>query len=289
MLKQIDFLYHFTRDLETLKEIFKHGFKPSYAKEQLADINILVPMVSFSNILLRDVGEDEVLNYGDYAIALTREWGIGNQVNPVVYTYEKGMLYNALNTFLHNSIFLSRIQEYKDYFKKFSDCKCGPFSKLIYLTNTSKEVMDILDYLSIKYDEHLVEILSNHAKTIHETNFPIITLTKPYKVVSSKGKEFIAYNDREWRKLYSDLKVIFESDPEYDKWVSSKKPHFNDEPYLLKFGMEDVMAILVKETDEIPKVIHELKSIPNFSEIDKLIANNSIIIGTKDQLEAANF
>lgn len=289
MLKQIDFLYHFTRDLETLKEIFRHGFKPSYAKEQLAKINILVPMVSFSNILLRDVGEDEVLNYGDYAIAITREWGISNQVNPVVYTYEKGMLYNALNTFLHNSIFLSRIHEYKDHFKKFSDCKCGPFSKHISLTNTSKEIMDILDYLSIKYDEHLVEILSNHAKTIHDTNFPIITLTKPYKVVSSKGKEFIAYNDREWRKLYSDLKVIFESDPEYDKWISLKKPHFNDEPYLLKFGMKDVVTILVKETDEIPKVIHELKSIPNFSEIDKSIANNSIVIGTKKQLEAANF
>ena len=289
MLKRIDYLYHFTKDLNILVEIFKRGFKTSYAKETLADKNIIVPMVSFSNILLRDVGTDEVLNYGDYAICLSREWGLANDINPVVYTYENGLLYNALSTFLYNSVFLSKIQKYKTYLKKFSDCKCGPFSKRIHLTNTPKEVMDILDHLSTKYDENLVEILSNHAKTIYETNMPILTLTKQYKVTNGQGAEFIAYNDREWRKLFSDLKIHFEGDSEYEKWTKTPKPHFNDKPYLLTYNIEDIKAILVKSKDEIDIVINELKK--KFVEklVDTQIASGSLIVATKDTLEANNF
>ncbi len=269
MLKRIDYLYHFTKDINILVEIFKHGFKTSYAKETLADKNIIVPMVSFSNILLRDVGTNEVLNYGDYAICLSREWGLANDINPVVYTYENGLLYNALSTFLYNSLFLSKIQEYKTHLKYFSDCKCGPFSKQIHLTNTPKEVMDILDHLSTKYDENLVDILS--------------------KVTNGQGTEFIAYNDREWRKLFSDLKIHFEGDSEYEKWTKTAKPHFNDKPYLLTFNIEDVKAILVKSKDEIDIVINELKN--NFGEksVDIQIASGSLIVATKDTLEANNF
>jgi hypothetical protein len=148
--------------------------------------------------------------------------------------------------------------------------------------------MDILDYLSLNYTDELVDILSNHAKTIHDTNLPILTLTKPYRVINSEGKEFVAYNDREWRKLYPELKLFFESEKEYDEWNKKAKPHFNDKEYLLKFVLEDVKAILVKSEEDIDEISKELKKL--FGE--KLLAvidSRSLFIGTKEMLEKDNF
>jgi hypothetical protein len=289
MLNPIDNLFHFTKDIKVLKEIFKHGFKPSYAKETLAENDIIVPMVSFSNILLRDTGEDQVLHYGDFAICLSRDWGIANEINPVVYTYDKGLLYNALNTFIQNSLLLSNLQEFKPSLKEFSDCKCGPFSKVIILSQIPKQVMDILDYLSNQYDESLVDILINHSKKIYDTNMPILTLTKQYKVLNNHGREFIAYNDREWRKLYTDLKIYFIGDEEYEKWNRTSKPHFNSDPYLLKFSIEDVKAILVQTAEHIDEMTKELKVIYGAEKIENQIASKSLLIGTKNMLEANNF
>lgn len=289
MLKRIDYLYHFTKNKNILSNILKYGFKTSFAKETLADKKIIVPMISFSNILLRDVGTNEVLYYGDYAICLTREWGLANDINPVVYTYENGQLYNSLTTFLYNSLFLSNLQDFKSDLKNFSDYKCGPYSTNIHITNTPKEVMDILDYLSTNYDEKLVDLFYNNAKSIFKTNMSIFTLTKQYKVIDGNGTEFIAYNDREWRKLFSDLNIYFEGDSEYEKWTNTPKPHFNDKPFLLTFKIEDVKAVLVKSNDEIDFVIKELKN--NYGEmpVELQLTKGSLIIGTKETLEKNHF
>ena len=289
MLNQVDHLFHFTKNIDSLKKMLTEGFKPSYAIEKLDDKNILVAMVSFSNILLRDVGNAEVIFYGSYAIGFKREWGIDNTINPVVYTYDKGILHKALSQILYSTIFLKVMQTYKSYFKLFSDRGYGPFSKRIQLTNTPKEVMDILDFLTVKYDGNLVEILSNHAKAIYDTNFPILTLTKPYKVTNSEGKEFIAYNDREWRKLYSQLSVVFEGDKEFEDWSKKQKPHFNEDEYRLKFDITEVKAILLDSETELDEIISALKAAYDPNLIDKLIAENSLTIGTKDQLIAKGF
>lgn len=265
------------------------GFKPSYANEKLDDKNILVAMVSFSNILLRDVGNGEVIFYGNYAIGFNREWGIYNTINPVVYTYDKGILHRALSQILYSTIFLNVMQTYKSHFKIFSDRAYGPFSKRIHLTNTPKEVKDILDFLTVKYDEDLVTILSNHAKSMYDTNFPILTLTKPYKVTNSEGKELIAYNDREWRKLYSQLGVVFEGDKEYEEWGKRQKPHFNEDEYRLKFNITEVKVILLKSETDFDEIISTLNATYDPHLIEKLIAENSLTIGTKEQLIAKRF
>lgn len=182
----------------------------------------MVPMVSFSNILLRNVGKQEILNYGGYVVIVEREWSIANDINPVVYTYKNGLLEKALHIFFYNSLFLTRLEVYKERFKEFSDSGYGPFSKRISLTYTPKEVMDILDHLSMKYDEDLLMILSNHAKAIYDSNFPVLTLTNPYLISDAKGNHFVAYNEREWRKLYKELKALFESDDEYKHFAATK-------------------------------------------------------------------
>lgn len=289
MLKKIDHLFHFTKSFNTLPEIFRYGFKPSYARETLVGQNIMVPMVSFSNILLRDVGKQEVLNYGGYAVIVERDWGIANDINPVVYTYNNGLLEKALHIFFYNSLFLTRLEVYKDKFKVFSDTGYGPFSKRISLTNTPKEVMDILDYLSTKYDEDLLIILSNHAKAIYDANFPVLTLTKPYVVTDAKGNQFIAYNDREWRKLYKDLKVLFESEDEYNQYAATKKPHFHDDKLILHFNIDDIRGVLVEKDDEVNEIYKVLSGLYGQAKIDDLIGKKSLILGTKQMLEAADF
>jgi hypothetical protein len=289
MLKTIDHIFHFTDSVQTIKEIIRTGFKPSYARETLAKRNILVPMISFSNILVRDVGEDEVLDYGEYAVCMSRQWALNNELNPVVYTYENGLIYNALNTLLENSVFISYLKsigaKLKDYSAHNKDRI--PISRVVSLSNTSKEAIAIFDYLSLDFDEGLLGIVSDYARVVHETNLPVIALTKPYKVKDRAGEEFIAYNDREWRKSYKNLGFIFEEDPEYKKWDETKKPHFNDDPYLLKFAPADIKAILVKEDSEIKEIISELRAVFGVK-IDDLVSDEQLMIGTKEMLEKEN-
>jgi hypothetical protein len=237
---------------------------------------------------MRDIGEQEVINYGSYAVAMTREWGIKHYVNPVVYTYDDGLLYNAVNALIETSTFLKSLHSLKDNLKDFSDCNCGPASKRIRLTNTSKEAMDIFDFLSMNYNEELVHIISSHSKSIHETNLTIVSLTKPYRVVAGNDKEFIAYNDREWRKLYSN-RVLFEENDEFNKWTSDNKPHFHKDPYLLQFDIHDVKAVMVAKDEEVEDLIKELDGIYGDALIDKLIREKSLVIGTKQKLEEYGF
>ncbi|MCU7551790.1 abortive infection system antitoxin AbiGi family protein [Chitinophagaceae bacterium LB-8] len=288
MLKQVDHIFHFTTELNTLKEILNTGFKPSYARETLADSNVLVPMVSFSNILLRDVGNVEVLNYGEYAIGFEREWGIRNEFNPVVYTYKNGLLQNNLKSFLDNTVFLSFITEFRDKLKLFNS-NGMKFSSHINLTNTTKEALDLLDYLTLNYKDELIDSISAHSRAIHLKNIQIFAITKQYKVKNVQDKEFIAYNDREWRKSYPELDILFEGEENYTHWINAPKPHFNNEPFLLKFSIKDVKAILVKNKEEIYEIVSELKSLHGDDLIDKLVSRRSLLIGTKETLEKNNF
>ena len=203
-------------------------------------------------------------------------------MNPVIYTYDHGLLYNALKTFLHNTVILTALRSFKSHLKEFNQNKVV-FSKSIKLTNTSKEVLDILDYLSMNYNERLIEILADHANTIHDANFPILTLTKPYKV-NKDLKEFDAYNDREWRKVFSELMVLFEGGEEYQFWSNLPKPHFHDKKYSLLFSLEDIKAIIVQNEDEIQYILNELEALYDTAYIKNRIENELLVIGTKAQL-----
>lgn len=284
MLKQVDNLYHFTGGLTSLYSIIEHGFYPSYTKENLGERNILVAMISFSNVLLRDIGDKEVLSYGSYALGFDRAWGISNHVNPVTYTFKDGILYDAVNTFLFGSLFLHALERYKDDFKHMSTNKIGPFSKLIHLTNTPPEVMDILDCLSTNYDENMFNAIMQYADMMYRSNLSVVALTKSYMVRDSQSREFVAYNDREWRKIYMNLNTILEENPEYEKWSKTPKPHYPDPTLSLKFSLEDLKAILVSTSDELISFTEYLKQRFDRNNVEKRMADGSLIVGTQDDL-----
>jgi hypothetical protein len=295
-MKTVDYIYHFTKDIDVLKVILDLGFMPSYAKETLSNRNILVPMVSFSNILLRDVGDGEVINYGNFAVGFTRQWGITSGLNPVIYTYEDGLLEKNIQKYLDNAIFLSSINTFRQFFERLSkDPQEPPWSEQFELTNTSKEVYSILDFLSKNYSEEynapLFEMIASYAKTIGDATLPIISLTKRHEVFSLKGQKFIAYNDREWRKNYPNLGFLFETNAgdaeiqeDYATWIGANKPHFPQDEHRLRFDPEDIKIVVVQCGEQIEMITNFLKQRFSDERITSLLKSKSIMIGTLETL-----
>lgn len=86
-------LFHFTKTRENLIGILGHTFRPRYCWEDISTLEpdptrtkprFATPMVCFCDIPLSQV-QDHAKTYGNYAIGLTKEWGIKNLLNPVFY------------------------------------------------------------------------------------------------------------------------------------------------------------------------------------------------------------
>jgi hypothetical protein len=174
-----------------------------------------------------------------------------------------------------------------------SDKKMGKFSSMIALTNTPPEVMAILDALSTHYNEDMFDAIRQHAETLYRKNAAIVALTKPYIVKDSQGQEFVAYNDREWRKIYMSLNVVLEGidsekNPEYEKWSTTKKPHFPDPNLALKFTFDDLKVLMICDAGEIAATTAFLEQRFGKEELRKRLANKSLIIGTQADLMQAD-
>ena len=91
-------LFHFTKNMDNLINILKTDFQPSYCQENFYLDNRKrwkVPMVCFCDIPLSQI-KAHTLRYGEYAIGMTKEWAIKNNVNPVLYTNESVELVNTI-------------------------------------------------------------------------------------------------------------------------------------------------------------------------------------------------
>ena len=82
MQPRSDTLFHFTKNINTLKNILQNGFWPRYCLEDFNWYNaelgyIAYPMVCFCDIPLSRINE-HVKFYGDYGIGLTKNWGLTN-------------------------------------------------------------------------------------------------------------------------------------------------------------------------------------------------------------------
>lgn len=83
-------LFHFTKNRETLQSILANGFWPRYCAEDTRWVGqenapiVAFPMVCFCDIPLSRIS-DHVDFYDQYGIGVTREWGIKNSLNPVLY------------------------------------------------------------------------------------------------------------------------------------------------------------------------------------------------------------
>ena len=89
-------LFHFTDRIEGLISILTHEFRPHYALEDLADVfgrpgderdpTIGISMVCFCDIPLSQTTR-HMQTYGNYALGLTKEWGMEAGLAPVIYSH----------------------------------------------------------------------------------------------------------------------------------------------------------------------------------------------------------
>jgi len=90
-----DTLFHFTTSAKNLESILSKKFQLTYCKETFTldyqSHDYFVPMVSFCDIPL-SLAKNQIDKYGSYAIGMTKEWGIRNKLNPVVYIEKDSLL-----------------------------------------------------------------------------------------------------------------------------------------------------------------------------------------------------
>lgn len=94
MKPKSDNLFHFTKSLDVLKLILKNGLEPRYCLEDTEWLSIkykymAYAMSCFCDIPLSRINEHTDF-YGNYGIGLSKEWGLKNGLNPVVYIPSDG-------------------------------------------------------------------------------------------------------------------------------------------------------------------------------------------------------
>ncbi|EKO3583972.1 abortive infection system antitoxin AbiGi family protein [Vibrio metschnikovii] len=104
MLPKSHTLFHFTKNIEFLKDILVNGFWPRYCIEDTGwyggdGYRIAYPMVCFCDIPLSRVS-DHVDFYGNYGIGVTREWAQSNGLSPVMYINQNTPVHSSLSMLL---------------------------------------------------------------------------------------------------------------------------------------------------------------------------------------------
>ena len=100
-------LFHFTRNIDFLMSILKHGIYPRYCLEDTAwlglDFHMAYPIVCFCDIPLSRINEHTEF-YGSYGIGLSKDWGLRNGLSPVVYCSENGHVVDVANYLFEKGI-----------------------------------------------------------------------------------------------------------------------------------------------------------------------------------------
>ncbi len=90
-------LFHFTKNIESLKSILLNGLQPRYCLEDVTWFGVedhtAFPISCFCDIPLSRISEHTKF-YGTYGIGFTKEWGLKNNLNPVIYCADNGLILN---------------------------------------------------------------------------------------------------------------------------------------------------------------------------------------------------
>lgn len=95
MKPKSDNLFHFTSSIDVLKLILRNGVYPRYCLEDFSWFGsdqhkyIAYPMSCFCDIPLSRISEHTDF-YGNYGIGFTKDWGLRNGLNPIIYLTPTG-------------------------------------------------------------------------------------------------------------------------------------------------------------------------------------------------------
>lgn len=97
-------LFHFTPRKENLLGILDREFLPRYSYEYIRlrsfssreGLAQAIPMVCFCDISLSQI-QNHVKEYGHYGLGMTKEWGIKNKLNPIIYLNTDSSISNSFH------------------------------------------------------------------------------------------------------------------------------------------------------------------------------------------------
>jgi hypothetical protein len=96
-------LFHFTKKKESLINILGNFFWPHYSEEAIGKrndgelIKWYVPMICFCDIPLSQIN-NHILEYGKYAIGLSKEWGINEGISPILYYHKNSLIFKSITS-----------------------------------------------------------------------------------------------------------------------------------------------------------------------------------------------
>jgi len=277
-----DNLFHFTRSFSVLKSILKKGIRHSLSEEMLPGRKEMQQnyVACFCDIKFKESTEHRKC-YGDYAVALTKEWGIKNGITPVTYIHQNSVAFSSKAKALKNkyrSIFknfdyanpqASLSNAYRRYLifsileKRLQVTLLDPIKALdnpIIRNEYQKIYKEVWDFyqklksigLANQFVEYIDSLCFNLSKVSDELENRD-WLVRSYKDEftcpnSSETFEKVLYDEKEWRSVKdsSQLKIDFDS-KEYDR---SYERGYLPEKYNLTFDINDIVAIIVKDENE---------------------------------------
>lgn len=213
-------LFHFTRSVDTLKQILLGGFWPRYSLEDFRwqatnpdDIDFAAfPMVCFCDIPLSRLDE-HVQFYGNYGIGLSRAWGERNGLNPLLYLAAT------------NSVATS----------------------LIHLANVSRLHADEERAIALGMLYHTASFIK-----------PVSgRMTIPEGVVE---KDFYQESEWRYVPSHPELPQFLKRDQYTDATVLNAANAKSQEHSMLRFGLSDVRYLFVRTDAEIPSMINFIQT-----------------------------
>lgn len=241
-------VFRFSKEYESLTKILKTGIIPNYCEEDLSfdeiEFVVGIPMASFCDIPITLLDEHNN-RYGNYGLALSKEWAIEKGLTPIMYISNNDVLQSVYYHHLRN--------------KKVLDWYNREDVKKQLANDTLIKGFPLDDFVKMM-----------NAKQEHAINTHIIGYLKQYQGEYQK-RPINNYAENEWRYLVPELKGTewFWSKDDYMKWrfpnnnLKAAKPAPSDalREYTLTFENKDISYVLIKNDEFKTRAIEYIKGL----------------------------
>jgi len=280
-----DNLYHFTKKPDNLKGILSSGFRYSVLKEDIPtdQFKRALYAVCFCDIKIDDT-ENHRSCYGNYAIVLTKEWGISKGISPVRYVHYNSpgasKSYLKLRNYYKNIwdlqfvtsgqvdpelfyLFLS-ILHTQDKLKGENMIEELNLNKDNFIKEYDKldsEFAEFYDFLKITKEDYALLVTKYISSLIFRiTELHNDLLERDLFLRKYKEDDRILYDEREWRSIHLETipaESSLEHEKEFDLYY--EKGHLPAK-YNLRFTPNDVVAILTENKEDKEELIKYLRN-----------------------------
>lgn len=235
-------LFHFTKSLDNIKNILTKGFYPRACKEDYSFLFTEVPkeeayyrwgMVCFCD-MPKNLQRRHRERYGDYGIALSKEWGISKGICPLMYI---PLETNGIRT----------LEQLASQIKGLFSLSVKARDGCLMEEKTKEELIGCTE-----------EILGN-----------FIQFMGYWKLYEEGGVRY--YDEREWRYLCpwttqkqiqnQDSNVLNGKDVDDEKKIKRLNDALKRQP--LCFSMEDIDMIIVPTKDDYSSLVDFLRNRDN--------------------------